>query len=98
MTGAASAAASSTCVWRLLVPLRPIRQSTAESLMKVLCPTQIGGPMWAAPIHNKDFVKEMLEHVEANSADFATHERIKGMLTVAQAVRLYVGCLIERAR
>ncbi|GAA6003324.1 tRNA (guanine26-N2)-dimethyltransferase [Rhodotorula paludigena] len=45
----------------------------------------IGGPMWAAPIHNKDFVKEMLEHVEANSADFATHERIKGMLTVAHA-------------
>ncbi|GAA5902388.1 tRNA (guanine26-N2)-dimethyltransferase [Sporobolomyces salmoneus] len=43
----------------------------------------IGGPMWGAPIHNKEFVKEMLDHVEENSKDFKTSERIKGMLTVA---------------
>ncbi|GAA5895558.1 hypothetical protein JCM8208_005267 [Rhodotorula glutinis] len=43
----------------------------------------IGGPMWSAPLHNQAFVKEMLEHVEENKKDFATHERIKGMLTVA---------------
>ncbi|TNY20305.1 N2,N2-dimethylguanosine tRNA methyltransferase [Rhodotorula diobovata] len=43
----------------------------------------IGGPMWSAPLHNREFVKEMLEHVEDNKKDFATHERIKGMLTVA---------------
>ncbi|GAA6006713.1 hypothetical protein JCM11491_003153 [Sporobolomyces phaffii] len=43
----------------------------------------IGGPMWGAPIHNKEFVKEMLDHVEENSNDFKTSERIKGMLTVA---------------
>ncbi|GAA5957958.1 hypothetical protein JCM3765_006215 [Sporobolomyces pararoseus] len=43
----------------------------------------IGGPMWGAPIHNREFVKEMLDHVEENSRDFKTSERIKGMLTVA---------------
>ncbi|GAA5841022.1 hypothetical protein JCM3766R1_006639 [Sporobolomyces carnicolor] len=43
----------------------------------------IGGPMWGAPIHNKEFVKEMLDHVEENSKDFKTSDRIKGMLTVA---------------
>lgn len=34
--------------------------------------------MWGAPIHNREFVKEMLEHVEENSKDFKTSERIKG--------------------
>ncbi|GAA6062517.1 hypothetical protein JCM10212_001567 [Sporobolomyces blumeae] len=43
----------------------------------------IGGPMWGAPIHNREFVKEMLDHVEEHPADFKTAERIKGMLTVA---------------
>ncbi|BGP43727.1 RNA methyltransferase tRNA(m5U54)methyltransferase [Rhodotorula kratochvilovae] len=45
----------------------------------------IGGPMWSAPLHNRAFVREMLDHVEANKRDFATHDRIKGMLTVAMA-------------
>ncbi|KAJ8291482.1 tRNA (guanine(26)-N(2))-dimethyltransferase [Rhodotorula toruloides] len=45
----------------------------------------IAGPMWAAPIHNRDFVKEMLEHVESNPIDFKTSDRIKGMLRVALA-------------
>ncbi|GAA5870511.1 hypothetical protein JCM1840_004786 [Sporobolomyces johnsonii] len=45
----------------------------------------IAGPMWGAPIHNKEFIKEMLEHVEENGKDFNTAERIKGMLTVAHA-------------
>ncbi|KPV73149.1 uncharacterized protein RHOBADRAFT_38776 [Rhodotorula graminis WP1] len=43
----------------------------------------IGGPMWSAPLHNQAFIQEMLEHVDENKKDFATHERIKGMLTVA---------------
>ncbi|BGP20352.1 hypothetical protein JCM10213_001594 [Rhodosporidiobolus nylandii] len=43
----------------------------------------IGGPMWGAPIHNKAFVQEMLDHVKENESDFKTQERIKGMLTVA---------------
>lgn len=44
--------------------------------------------MWSAPLHNQAFIKEMLEHVEDNKKDFATHDRIKGMLTVALNVRL----------
>ncbi|BGP27923.1 tRNA (guanine-N2-)-methyltransferase [Rhodotorula toruloides] len=43
----------------------------------------IAGPMWAAPIHNRDFVKEMLEYVESHPSDFKTSDRIKGMLRVA---------------
>jgi tRNA (guanine26-N2/guanine27-N2)-dimethyltransferase len=43
--------------------------------------------MWSAPIHNKEFTKEMLTHIEEKSGDFKTAERIKGMLTVAHAVR-----------
>ncbi|GAA5941309.1 tRNA (guanine26-N2)-dimethyltransferase [Sporobolomyces koalae] len=43
----------------------------------------LAGPMWGAPIHNKEFVKEMLDHIEDHSTDFKTAERIKGMLTVA---------------
>lgn len=45
--------------------------------------------MWGAPIHNKEFVKEMLDHVEENSKDFKTSDRIKGMLTVAYNVRIF---------
>ncbi|GAA5982408.1 hypothetical protein JCM10908_006634 [Rhodotorula pacifica] len=43
----------------------------------------IGGPMWAAPLHNKAFVRDMLTHVEEHASDFKTADRIKGMLTVA---------------
>jgi len=51
--------------------------------------------MWGAPIHNREFVKEMLEHVEENSKDFKTSERIKGMLTVAYNVRSLSSYLSE---
>ncbi|GAB5592984.1 RNA methyltransferase tRNA(m5U54)methyltransferase [Umbelopsis nana] len=43
---------------------------------------RIGGPTWIAPIHNKDFVTKMLDHVKANEEKFGTSERMKGMLTV----------------
>ncbi|POY73132.1 hypothetical protein BMF94_3825 [Rhodotorula taiwanensis] len=45
----------------------------------------VGGPMWAAPLHNKAFVQSMLSHVSDNAKDFKTSDRIKGMLTVALA-------------
>ncbi|KAL8280543.1 hypothetical protein RQP46_007191 [Phenoliferia psychrophenolica] len=45
----------------------------------------IGGPMWGAPIHNLEFVEQMLEHVEKNPTDFGTTTRIVGMLSVAKA-------------
>ncbi|CEQ41078.1 SPOSA6832_02748, partial [Sporobolomyces salmonicolor] len=59
------------------------RNKGIDADMKVRA--QIAGPMWGAPIHNKDFIKEMLDHVEENGKDFNTAERIKGMLTVAHA-------------
>ncbi|KAK4693858.1 tRNA (guanine26-N2/guanine27-N2)-dimethyltransferase, partial [Phenoliferia sp. Uapishka_3] len=46
----------------------------------------IGGPMWGAPIHDQEFVGEMLELVESNQNAFGTSTRIIGMLTVAKAV------------
>ena len=44
--------------------------------------------MWSAPIHNQEFVAQMLEHVEKNPDDFKTAARITGMLTVARTVRV----------
>ena len=55
---------------------------------------QVGGPVWIAPIHDAEFVGDMLgalldaeEAEEAAGEDgrrrrFGTHERMKGMLTV----------------
>lgn len=48
---------------------------------------QIAGPMWSAPIHDKTFVKEVLDFVNANADSFGTHTRMQGMLTVASEVR-----------
>ncbi|KAM0751875.1 N2,N2-dimethylguanosine tRNA methyltransferase [Meredithblackwellia eburnea MCA 4105] len=45
----------------------------------------IGGPMWGAPIHNQEFVAELLEHVENNMSDFGTASRITGMISIAKA-------------
>ncbi|KAG8987630.1 RNA methyltransferase tRNA(m5U54)methyltransferase [Tulasnella sp. 427] len=43
----------------------------------------VAGPMWSGPIHDPDFVKKVLEHVNENSRNYGTHARMKGMLTVA---------------
>lgn len=45
--------------------------------------------MWNGPLHDPEFVGEMLDELKANSDDFATATRIEGMLTVAQSVRPY---------
>lgn len=42
--------------------------------------------MWSAPIHNKEFVGEMLEHVQEHASEFGTSSRIEGMLTIAKHV------------
>lgn len=42
--------------------------------------------MWSAPIHNKEFVGEMLEHVQEHASEFGTSSRIEGMLTIAKQV------------
>ncbi|GLB34920.1 putative tRNA methyltransferase [Lyophyllum shimeji] len=44
----------------------------------------MAGPMWSGPLHDKDFVTKVLEHLEANEDKYGTAVRMKGMLTVAQ--------------
>ncbi|KAJ7109415.1 tRNA methyltransferase [Mycena epipterygia] len=44
----------------------------------------MAGPMWSAPIHDREFVGKVLEHLETNESLYGTAARMKGMLTVAQ--------------
>lgn len=49
--------------------------------------------MWSGPIHEKEFVANVLEHVEGNEDSYGTSARMKGMLTVAKEVcftQLYI--------
>ncbi|XP_047556858.1 tRNA (guanine(26)-N(2))-dimethyltransferase isoform X2 [Lutra lutra] len=43
---------------------------------------QLGGPLWAEPIHDLDFVGRVLEAVSTNPGRFHTAERIRGVLSV----------------
>jgi len=43
----------------------------------------IGGPIWLNPLHNRDFVSQLLQSIEVNEGVYATEERMKGMLTMA---------------
>ncbi|KIP09582.1 hypothetical protein PHLGIDRAFT_126174 [Phlebiopsis gigantea 11061_1 CR5-6] len=44
----------------------------------------LAGPMWSGPLHDKNFIGKVLDHVEANSDKYGTSPRMKGMLTVAK--------------
>ncbi|KWU41274.1 N2,N2-dimethylguanosine tRNA methyltransferase [Rhodotorula sp. JG-1b] len=65
------------------VPAGPPDQVKGDRCSECGGKFHIGGPMWAAPLHNKAFVRDMLTHVEEHASDFKTSDRIKGMLTVA---------------
>ncbi|XP_072318372.1 tRNA (guanine(26)-N(2))-dimethyltransferase [Eucyclogobius newberryi] len=43
---------------------------------------QLGGPVWAEPIHDRDFVQRVLSSVSANPSRFGTSRRIEGILSV----------------
>ncbi|KAM5238031.1 tRNA (guanine(26)-N(2))-dimethyltransferase [Ctenodactylus gundi] len=43
---------------------------------------QLGGPVWAEPIHDLEFVGRILEAVRANPGRFHTSDRIRGVLSV----------------
>ncbi|XP_035311399.1 tRNA (guanine(26)-N(2))-dimethyltransferase isoform X1 [Cricetulus griseus] len=43
---------------------------------------QLGGPIWADPIHDLDFVGRVLEAVTTNPGRFHTSKRIQGVLSV----------------
>ncbi|KAL7834152.1 hypothetical protein AOLI_G00291120 [Acnodon oligacanthus] len=54
---------------------------------------QLGGPLWAEPIHNTEFVQKVLAAVSGNPSRFRTSKRIEGVLSMVteelQDVPLY---------
>ncbi|KIK57785.1 hypothetical protein GYMLUDRAFT_45975 [Collybiopsis luxurians FD-317 M1] len=44
----------------------------------------IAGPMWSGPIHNTEFVSQVLAHTETRKDQYGTAVRMQGMLTVAK--------------
>lgn len=60
-----------------VAPTAPQRCPECDSAL------HMAGPMWSAPIHDVDFVKRVLAHVEKDPSRYGTSPRIKGMLTVA---------------
>jgi len=44
----------------------------------------VAGPMWNGPIHDSQFIGQILEHLEGNEGKYGTSTRMKGMLTVAK--------------
>ncbi|NXL01542.1 TRM1 dimethyltransferase, partial [Mesembrinibis cayennensis] len=43
---------------------------------------QLGGPMWAEPLHDPAFVERVLAALEGSPGRFQTEERMRGMLSV----------------
>ncbi|RVE75956.1 hypothetical protein OJAV_G00003840 [Oryzias javanicus] len=43
---------------------------------------QLGGPIWAEPIHDSGFVQKVLSAVAGNPSRFGTSKRIEGMLSM----------------
>lgn len=50
---------------------------------------QLGGPLWAEPIHNLAFVQKVLSAVSANPCHFGTSKRIEGMLSMVTEVFVF---------
>uniref|UniRef100_A0AAR2KKJ6 tRNA (guanine(26)-N(2))-dimethyltransferase n=1 Tax=Pygocentrus nattereri TaxID=42514 RepID=A0AAR2KKJ6_PYGNA len=54
---------------------------------------QLGGPLWAEPIHDTEFVQKVLAAVSGNPSRFGTSKRIEGVLSMVteelQDVPLY---------
>ncbi|XP_060096657.1 tRNA (guanine(26)-N(2))-dimethyltransferase isoform X1 [Heteronotia binoei] len=44
---------------------------------------QLGGPMWVEPLHDVDFVQQVLSAVGSNPGRFETSQRIQGILSMA---------------
>ena len=42
--------------------------------------------MWSGPLHDRDFVKAVLQHTDECADKYGTSTRMKGMLTVAYEV------------
>ena len=44
----------------------------------------IGGPIWSDPIHDRDFLQNMLDHLTSDGGYLGTLKRMTGLLTVAK--------------
>ncbi|XP_072167824.1 tRNA (guanine(26)-N(2))-dimethyltransferase-like isoform X1 [Diadema setosum] len=42
----------------------------------------VGGPIWADPIHDIDFVKRLIKHIDTHPERFKYKDRMKGLMTV----------------
>ncbi len=49
----------------------------------------VGGPLWLAPIHDAEFVSELIASLDERS--FGTQQRLLGMLSVVSAYPSIVG-------
>lgn len=47
---------------------------------------QLGGPIWAEPIHDLPFVQKVLSAVSGNPSRFGTSKRIEGVLSMVTEV------------
>lgn len=43
-----------------------------------------GGPLWAAPIHDKDFVQNIIDRAEREEERFGTSKRVVGMMSLVR--------------
>ncbi|KAL7421561.1 RNA methyltransferase tRNA(m5U54)methyltransferase [Cryptotrichosporon argae] len=46
-------------------------------------PQHVGGPMWMGPLHDRAFVKRVLDGTAADKEHYGTYARMNGMLTMA---------------
>lgn len=53
-------------------------------------PLQMGGPLWAEPIHDPAFVQKVLSAVSGNPSRFGTSKRIEGMLSMVTEVCIFL--------
>lgn len=51
---------------------------------------QLGGPLWAEPIHDLTFVQKVLSAVSANPGRFGTSKRIEGVLSMVTEVFIFL--------
>lgn len=58
-------------------------------LKRLLVPLQLGGPLWAEPIHDLPFVQKVLSAVSVNPGRFGTSKRIEGMLSMVTEVTVF---------
>uniref|UniRef100_A0A7S2U128 tRNA (guanine(26)-N(2))-dimethyltransferase n=1 Tax=Lotharella oceanica TaxID=641309 RepID=A0A7S2U128_9EUKA len=45
---------------------------------------KIAGPIWAGPLHDKEFVKKLQDHVKANPKKYKTEKKMIGQLNVVE--------------